>query len=254
MVDFYVNVNMSRIIDFLWSNENNSSQQFNSTLQERSDVVTEESPSNSSRGQENNLTTPTDTARRLFHNSTIISTNRVDSHSPYDPLYFSSISRYVDEEDDVNVLMTQAEERVDDMDVPEINFDYLNTVNPCTPSGWKDLNDKVYIETNSTNKDLKKLLFAECITLQTKLRRICKLESNQDPSLKQIFDLYFGKDSPIAQPIIFATGMTHTNFLKFVCTTCILIMFKMSHRSFYSIRGILNPDLMVRDSGISLYL
>ena len=126
-------------------------------------------------------------------------------------------------------------------------FQYLNEVSPIRSSDWKEAEDKkIYIETNSSDRDMKQSLEDECVMIKKKVRDYLYLTPAQEPTFEQLFNVYFSPRSPLAKCIMSACDLNYFGFLKFLNTFCILVVFKMSHQSLSNVSEFLRAEFLVR--------
>jgi hypothetical protein len=158
-----------------------------------------------------------------------------------------SLSRFEDDTVDVNDPITSSVQEANSLD-PPLTFEYLNDPSPIRSSDWKTSPDSdIIVETNSSEKDVNDSLEGEISMILNSVKKRFGLSPGQEPTLDQLFDVYLGAGSPISTSIMKSCGLDYHSFLKFINTLCILIVFKMSHKSLHNVRELLRPELMVSD-------
>ena len=115
--------------------------------------------------------------------------NNVAQHNGFSP---SSLSSYIIEDQDLNSSLHLEDSTVQQEDDVGLTFEYLNDAWPLRAGDWKDLSDnEIFIETNSSDKDISLSLKDECSMIKKSIRARLGLSQNEDPTIQQLFDVYY---------------------------------------------------------------
>ena len=139
--------------------------------------------------------------------------------------------------------ISEAETPIDSTDE---SLAYLNLLDPLLASNWKDKTDKtIKIETCIADRDMKMSLLNEAEMIRKKVRTVLKLNECQTPSLKELFQVFFGVESVFTKVLMRYLELDYVNFLIFLNTICTLIIFRMSLKSYENLNVLMNPVLSV---------
>ena len=187
---------MSSLINFIWNCDNNEIN--NETVKRHeSNSISQfhDGTSSDEIAPDSHINRPTDDMN--WNRSSINISHLQNGFS------LSSLSSYTIEDQDINTSMLLEDSTVQEEDDFNLTFEYLNDAWPIRAGDWKNPSDnRIFIETNSSDKDISLSLKDECEMIKKSVRdRLC-LTQNEEPTLQQLFDIYFGIDSPMTACVI----------------------------------------------------